>query len=88
VILVPIGHAGICVLCVLICILSDYSAYVSNISLAIWSSDRDALSYALWEYKRIIVAVTFAIWLGNTAAFVYSLFLSLPHTISLGSGEC
>jgi hypothetical protein len=80
VILVSCGHAGICILCVLISILSNYSAHVSNISLAISSSssDRSALSYALWERKRIIVAVTFAIWFGNTATFVYSLFLFLP----------
>jgi hypothetical protein len=90
VILVPIGHTGICILSVLICILSDYSAHVSNISLIISFSDRGDLSYALWERKLIIVAVTFTIWLGNTAAFVYSLFpsLSSPDTGSPGPAEC
>jgi len=36
--------------------------------------------YALWEYKRIIVAVTFTIWLGNTAAFAYNMAISRPRT--------
>jgi hypothetical protein len=90
VILVPIGHAGIWILCVLICIMSDYSAHVSNISLVISSSDRGDLSYALWERKRVIIAVTFTIWLGNSTTFIYSLFPSLPSpdTGSPGPAEC
>jgi hypothetical protein len=74
--LVPSGHAGICVLCVPVRILFDYSARVSKISLVISLSDRHALSYALWKKNRVIVIISIAVSLANTAAFFYSSCLS------------
>jgi hypothetical protein len=90
VILVIIGPAGIWILCVLISILSDSSAHVSYSSLDISSSDCGDLSYALWERKRVIVAVAFTIWLSNSITFVYSMFLSLPSPDNgpPGPAEC
>jgi len=35
--------------------------------------------HALWENKKIIIAVTVAIWLANTAAFVYNISISRAH---------
>jgi hypothetical protein len=80
----PTGHAGICVLCVPIRILFDYSAHVSRIPLVISISDRDALSYALWQKNRIIVIVTIAVSLANTVAFFYS---SCLPSLSVGSPD-
>ena len=77
---VPRDLAGVFLLCVPVRILFDYSARVGAISLGISPSDRGALSYALWERNRIVVVVTFAIWLADTTATVYGLGLSLPNT--------
>ena len=78
-ILVLSGHAGICLLLVPVRVRFDYSAHVSILPLVISSSNCAALSYALWEHKRIVLVLTFVVWLANTAAFVYSLCLSLPR---------
>lgn len=37
--------------------------------------------YALWEHKRIVLVLTFVVWLANTAAFVYNMAITRAQQI-------
>jgi hypothetical protein len=56
-----------------------YSTRVSKACLVVGVrsfSQCDIVSFALWEQKKVVIAIGSTLWLANATSYVYSLYLS------------